>query len=193
MINFISSVSFIWRHSCRNPSFTNIFQSIITFGIILTEPIAVFSIQISFWQIIATLVYILTFANSIGLYASIIAITCSQLEKLRSNLLDIRQKPETSEQDSGVETDPEVEETQAHTSQEVFRRMQRQLNDCVRHHQQIIRYLYYLRHPTLLLSYFRPSKGDDILLRNVSLFSTEYLNTKLSHSSYILWNTCFHR
>jgi hypothetical protein len=31
------------------------------------------------------------------------------------------------------------------------------------------------------------------LLRNVSLFLTEYLNTKLSYNSYILWNTCFHR
>jgi hypothetical protein len=157
MINFISSVSFIWRHSCRKP----IFQSIISFRIILTEPIAVFYINISFWQIIATIVYILTFANSIGLYASIIAITCSQLEKLRSNLLDIRQKPNTSEQESGAETDREEEETQAHSSQELFRCMQKQLNDCIRHHQQIIRYLYYLRHATFLLSYFRPSKGDD--------------------------------
>jgi hypothetical protein len=75
-----------------------------------------------------------------------IAITCSQLEKLRANLQDIRQKPYISDQDSGAETDREEEERQAQTSQEMFRRMQRQLNDCVRHHQQILRYLYQLRH-----------------------------------------------
>jgi hypothetical protein len=74
-----------------------------------------------------------------GLYATLVCIACSQLEKLRANLLDIRQKPDTSEQDSGAESDRE-EETQVHTSQEMFRRMQRQLNECVRHHQEILTY-----------------------------------------------------
>jgi hypothetical protein len=64
------------------------------------------------------------------------------MEKLTANLLDIRQKPDISEQDSGAETDREEEEAQVQTSEEVFRRMQRQLNDCIRHHQQIIRYPY---------------------------------------------------
>jgi hypothetical protein len=59
------------------------------------------------------------------------------LEKLRANLLDIRQNLNISE-DSGAETDREEKEAQAQTSQEMFRRMQRQLSDCVRHHQQII-------------------------------------------------------
>jgi septum formation topological specificity factor MinE len=67
-----------------------------------------------------------------------VCIACSQLEKLRANLLDIRQKHVTSEQDSGAETDQE-EGGQVQTSQEVFSRMQRQLKDCVRHHQLIIK------------------------------------------------------
>jgi hypothetical protein len=67
-----------------------------------------------------------------------VCIACSQLEKLRANLLDIRQKLDTSAQDSGAETDRE-EGRQVQTSQEVFYRMQEQLNDCVRHHQLIIK------------------------------------------------------
>jgi hypothetical protein len=74
-------------------------------------------------------------------YVFLVTIACSQLEKLRANLLDIRQKPDTSEQDSGTETDREEEETQVHTSQEVFRRMQKQLNCCIRHHQDILKYV----------------------------------------------------
>jgi septum formation topological specificity factor MinE len=66
-----------------------------------------------------------------------VCIACSQLEKLRANLLDIRQKHVTSEQDSGAETDRE-EGGKVQTSQEVFCRMQGQLNDCVRLHQLII-------------------------------------------------------
>jgi hypothetical protein len=65
-------------------------------------------------------------------------IACSQLEKLRANLLDIRQKPDTSAQDSGAETDTEEEETQFQIYQEVFCRMQRQLNECIHLHQLII-------------------------------------------------------
>jgi hypothetical protein len=73
-----------------------------------------------------------------GLYATLVCIACSQLEKLRANLLDIRQELDTPAQDSGPETDREEEETQVQTSQEVFCRMQEQLNECIRHHQLII-------------------------------------------------------
>jgi hypothetical protein len=68
-----------------------------------------------------------------------VTIACSQLEKLRANLLDIRQKLNISEQDSGAESDRQEEETQVHTPQEMFCRMQGQLNDCIRHHQLIIK------------------------------------------------------
>jgi hypothetical protein len=87
--------------------------------------------------------YMVLFFGMWGLYATFVSIACSQLEKLRANLLYIRQKPDTPEQDSGAETDTEEEETQLHTSQEVFLRMQKQLSDCIRHHQMIIRYAPY--------------------------------------------------
>jgi hypothetical protein len=72
-----------------------------------------------------------------GLYASLVCIACSQLEKLRANLLDIRQNRDISK-DSSAETGQE-EERQVHTSQDVFYHMQKQLNDCTRLHQQILR------------------------------------------------------
>jgi hypothetical protein len=81
-----------------------------------------------------------SFVAFISLYATLVCIACSQLEKLRANLLDIRQQPNTYEEDSGAETDREEEETQAHNSEELFCRMQGQLNDCVRHHQLILEY-----------------------------------------------------
>jgi hypothetical protein len=67
-----------------------------------------------------------------------VCIACSQLEKLRANLLNIRQKLDTSTQESGAETDG-GKEGEIETSQEVFCRMQKQLNDCIRHHQLIIK------------------------------------------------------
>jgi predicted Holliday junction resolvase-like endonuclease len=72
-------------------------------------------------------------------YVFLVTIACSQLEKLKADILDIRQKLDTSEQDSGAETDREEEETQVQISQEAFCRMQEQLNDCIRHHQDILR------------------------------------------------------
>jgi hypothetical protein len=82
------------------------------------------------------------------------AITCGQLEKLRAELLDIRQEHDTSAQDSGAETEREEEETQVHTSREMFHRMQEQLNDCIRHHQEIIRYVCCMLHVSFLLAYY---------------------------------------
>jgi hypothetical protein len=82
--------------------------------------------------------YMVLFFGMWGLYATFVSIACSQLEKLRANLLDIKQECDTPEQDSGAETDREEEQNQVHTSQEVFLRMQEQLKDCVRHHQHIL-------------------------------------------------------
>jgi hypothetical protein len=70
-----------------------------------------------------------------------VCIACSQLEKLRANFVDIKQRQNTSEQDSGAESDQKEEEL--HTSQDVFRHMQEQLNDCIRHHQNTLEYDYY--------------------------------------------------
>ncbi|PNF35138.1 hypothetical protein B7P43_G09269 [Cryptotermes secundus] len=108
-------------------------------------------------QIMAAAFYMVLFFGMWGLYATLVCIACSQLEKLRANLLDIRQEHKTQEQDSGAETDTEEEEIQVHTSQEVFRRMQGELKDCVRHHQQILRFMKAMEdtlHPVLLGLFF---------------------------------------
>ncbi|XP_023706094.2 odorant receptor 2a-like [Cryptotermes secundus] len=68
-------------------------------------------------------------------YGTLVSIACSQLEKLRANLLDIRQKL-----DSGAET-AQGEGRQVQPSQEVFCGMQEQLTECIRHHQLIIEYI----------------------------------------------------
>jgi hypothetical protein len=93
-------------------------------------------------QFIGSIMCLCTFVAFTSLYATLVCIACSQLEKLSANLLGIRQKLDTSEQDSGAETDRE-EEGLVQTSQEVFCRMQEQLNDCIRHHQQTLEYGHY--------------------------------------------------
>jgi hypothetical protein len=84
----------------------------------------------------------------LGLYATLVCIACSQLEKLRDNLLDIQQKHVTSEQDSDAESDVEEGQgqgqEQVETSQEVFSHMQKQLNDCICHHQEILKLMLFL-------------------------------------------------
>jgi hypothetical protein len=82
------------------------------------------------------------FPNFFGftsVYVFLVTIACCQLEKLKADITDIRQKHDTTEQDSGAETDREEEETQVHTSQEAFCRMHKQLKGCIRHHQDILR------------------------------------------------------
>jgi hypothetical protein len=59
------------------------------------------------------------------------------MEKVRADLLDIRQKQDTSEIVSGAETDRE-EGRQVQKSQEVSCRMQKLLNEYIRFHQLII-------------------------------------------------------
>jgi hypothetical protein len=71
-------------------------------------------------------------------YGTLVCIACSQLEKVRANLLHIRQKLDASELDPSSETDREEKETQVQTSPEVFHHMQRQINDCIRLHQLVI-------------------------------------------------------
>ena len=74
-----------------------------------------------------------------SLYVFLVTIACSQLEKLTANLLDIRQKKDTSVQDSRVQLPDKEEEEQTYTPQDVFCGMQKQLDDCIRHHQEILR------------------------------------------------------
>jgi hypothetical protein len=70
-----------------------------------------------------------------GLDTTLVCVTCSQLEKLTADLLNIRQKLDTSEQDSSTEAD---------RNQQVFCRMQMQLNGCIHYHHQILRYMHTL-------------------------------------------------
>jgi hypothetical protein len=77
-----------------------------------------------------------------GLYATLVCVACSQLEKIRLALLDIRQKHVISEQNCNYQTQQSDVHGPAHPSDEQFRHMQEQLNNCIRHHQQIKRCYY---------------------------------------------------
>jgi type VI protein secretion system component VasF len=102
---------------------------------------------VSITQLLGAVIYTIILLGFNGLYATLVCIACSQLEKLRASLLDIRQRHVTSEQDLGAESDQEEaqgqEKEQVHTSQEVFHHMQKRLNDCIHHHQQILRYIFF--------------------------------------------------
>jgi hypothetical protein len=74
----------------------------------------------------------------LSLYATLVCVAGSQLEKLNAALLDIRQTHGTSLQDCGGEKD-EREAAGENTPSEQFRHMQEQLNNCIRHHQEINR------------------------------------------------------
>ena len=81
------------------------------------------------------------FGGYLSLYATLVCVACSQLEKLRAALLDIRQTHFISEQQGRDGTDQEDGQGQTLASQELFRHMQKKLNNCVRHHQEIKRYV----------------------------------------------------
>ena len=74
-----------------------------------------------------------------SLYATLVCVAGSQLEKIRAVLLDIRQKHGTSLQDCGGETDERETVVQKNAHSEQFRHMQEQLKNCIRHHQEIKR------------------------------------------------------
>jgi hypothetical protein len=75
----------------------------------------------------------------LSLYATLLYVAGGQLEKLNAALLDIRQTHGTSLLDCGSEKD-EREAAGENTPSEQFRHMQEQLNNCIRHHQEINRY-----------------------------------------------------
>jgi len=74
-----------------------------------------------------------------SLYATLVCVAGSQLEKLRAALLHIRQTHDTSLQYCGGETDEREAAGVKNTHSEQFHHMQEQLNSCVRHHQEIKR------------------------------------------------------
>jgi signal transduction histidine kinase len=71
----------------------------------------------------------------ISLYATLVCVASSQLEKIRAALLDIRQTHGTSLQDCGGQTGEREAAGLKNTHSEQFRHMQEQLNNCIRHHQ----------------------------------------------------------
>jgi hypothetical protein len=79
------------------------------------------------------------FAGFPSLYATLVCVACSLLEKLRLALLDIRQTPGLSEQECGDATDQQETRGQKNIPSEPFHHMQEQLNKCIRHHQEIKR------------------------------------------------------
>jgi signal transduction histidine kinase len=74
-----------------------------------------------------------------SLYATLVCVACSQLEKLREALLDIRQTYGKSLQYCGGKSDEREATGQKNIHSEHFRHMQEQLNNCIRHHQEIKR------------------------------------------------------
>ncbi|XP_033609374.1 uncharacterized protein LOC111869593 [Cryptotermes secundus] len=92
-------------------------------------------------QCIASLLIASVLVGSSGLYATLVCVACSQLEKLRAALLDIRQTHVTAERDCGTQADLLEAQEQARASEELFRHMQKQLNNCIRHNQEIKRFM----------------------------------------------------
>jgi hypothetical protein len=76
-----------------------------------------------------------------SLYATLVTVACSQLEKLRTSLLVIRQSHVITDHDSGEDNYHHHHHTHSerHTdiSEHVFQHTRRQLNDYLRHHQNI--------------------------------------------------------
>ena len=70
-----------------------------------------------------------------SLYATLVCVACSQMEKCTLALLDIRQTHVVTEQQSGDEIQHSDVHEQHNLSDESFRHMQEQLNNCIRHHQ----------------------------------------------------------
>jgi len=71
-----------------------------------------------------------------SLYATLVCVACSQLEKLRAALLVIRQTHVLSDQTFQVESD-QRKKGESHTEEEIFRNMQNQMNTCICLHQEI--------------------------------------------------------
>ncbi|PNF24042.1 hypothetical protein B7P43_G08624 [Cryptotermes secundus] len=88
-------------------------------------------------QTFATILFLGTSFGFPLLYATLVMVACSQLQKLRTNLLDIKQELIPSEADSGSDGGEES----VSRSENGFCRMQTQLKECVRHHQAILQYV----------------------------------------------------
>jgi len=89
------------------------------------------------WQALASLIPINLCSGFPGLYAILVCVACSQLEQLRRDLLTIRETGVKLQRTCLTAVEQEEKEDQSHCSEELFRDMQRQLNSCICHHQEI--------------------------------------------------------
>jgi hypothetical protein len=83
----------------------------------------------------ASIFMVCMYAGLPSLYATLVSVACSQLEKLRASLLDIRQ----TQGDCGTQAGQQEAQGQAQKSEELYHHMQKQLNECIRYHQEIKR------------------------------------------------------
>ncbi|KAJ4437139.1 hypothetical protein ANN_17274 [Periplaneta americana] len=82
-------------------------------------------------EYLMTLICFPLFYGAIGMYCYLVTIACSQLERLKVNILNIK-----SSMDSAKDKGPITEST--------FYRMQKQLDECISHHQNILRLMHSL-------------------------------------------------
>jgi len=114
-------------------------------------------------QAIASLFGIAVFFGFSNLYATVVCVACSQCEKLRAALLNIRQTLVIIEREPGDESCQQDSERQTHTIEQGFQHMQKQLNECIRHHQDIKRYEH--KSSTFNLYFFHCSARKNIVLQ----------------------------
>lgn len=95
---------------------------------------------VCFFQVVASMQYQCMYFGFTILYAVLVCVACSQLEKLKANLLDINQKSSTSE-GPGAECEIDAEE--------LVSAAQKRLNECIRHHQLIMQYVHTSNHVRL--------------------------------------------
>jgi len=107
-------------------------------------------------QAIASLFGIAVFFGFSNLYATVVCVACSQCEKLRAALLNIRQTLIITEREPGD------------TIEQGFQHMRKQLNECIRHHQDIKRYEH--KSSTFNLYFFHCSAWKNILLQHNLVF-----------------------
>jgi hypothetical protein len=68
-----------------------------------------------------------------------VCVACSQLEKVRAAMLDIKRKHITLDQNYLENCELQGGEVQVQNPEEISGYMQKQLNICIRHHQEIKR------------------------------------------------------
>ena len=74
-----------------------------------------------------------------SLYATLVCVACSQLEKLRAALLDIRQTHVTLRQYNLDKCEQSGGEARVQNPQDMSGYVQEQLNNCIHQHQEIKR------------------------------------------------------